>query len=166
MTRRTTMPTDTEDVAVRDALIVEYAALRVQAGISQREVARVLNVCYSTPYHFETRRPSNPLISSLVRYGEILNVKPVLTLHGLHAPVPAAVGPLLACGYVGAAALAQLIAARQHLGITRERMSLRAGLTPRAVGLLERDDHEPHLATLQGYARALGGRLSARWEAL
>lgn len=144
----------------------DYTALREASGISMKSVARALGVNKSAPGSWEQRRPANPLVSSLVRYGEAVGIRPVLTVDGVDAPPPATVPALLACGYVGAACLAWLVAARQHLGVGHRELAARAGLSPRAVYLMERDDHEPHLGTLQGYARVLGGRLTARWETL
>jgi transcriptional regulator with XRE-family HTH domain len=166
MSVRMTVPTDLEDATARDDLMAQYTHRRLELGVTFRQIAHCLGLADTSPAYFEQRRPANPLISSLVRYGHVLDVRPVLTLEGVEAPTPAAVGTLLALGYVGAAALTRLIGARQHLGISKEGLSKRAGLSLKAVGLLERDDHEPHLATLQHYARALGGRLTARWEEL
>lgn len=166
MTVRTTEATD-PDAPARAALMDEFRVRRRAAGIGQKPLARHLGVAESTPGHFEKRRPANPLISSLVRYGEAVGLRLVLTLEGVEAPDPPAAATFLAMGFVGAAAHARLVAARAHLGLTQEEVSRRAGGRSRkAFCLFEGDDHEPHLATLQQYARALGGRYSARWEVL
>lgn len=145
----------------------EFRARRRAAGIGQKTLARHLGMNPSSPGHFESRRPANPLISSLVRYGEAVGLQLVLTLHGLEAPEPPEAAAFEALGYVGAAAHARLVAARKHLGLTQEEVSRRAGVRSRkAFCLFEGGDHEPHLATLQQYARALGGRFDARWEEL
>lgn len=155
-----------EDAAARVELIDAYRRIRIDGGYSLRAVARALQVWKTTPADFERSTSVNPLVSTLARYGEVIGIKPVLTLEGVEARVPPAVEALKVCGYVGAAMLTQLIAAREFLGLSVLQVTDDAGMTKKALWLVERDDHEPQLGTLQRYARGLGGRLDARWEAL
>lgn len=165
MTSRTTTPQD-PDAPARDALMDDYRRRRLAAGITSREVSRCLGMHKTSAGQWEARRPANPLVSSLATYGEVIGLRPVFTLEGVEAAEPPAFATLLAMGYVGAAWLTKLIATRKQLGFAPRDLAARSTFSRRAVLLMELDDHEPHLETLQAYARGLGGRLDVRWEEL
>ncbi len=156
-----------DDIAARDALLDDFTRRRLAMRVSKRSLAKALEVDRNAVTSFEQRRPANPKVSTLVRYSEPLNLRLVLELRGVDVEPPPEATAMLACGYVGAAMLATLVAGRRRSGLTQPQLAAHAdGWSWSAVAGVEQEDAEPHLSTLQRYARALDGQLNARWEAL
>jgi transcriptional regulator with XRE-family HTH domain len=160
-------PSHPDDEAARNALIGEYRRIREERGVSKRGLAAVMGVDRRAVQSFEEHRPANPKVASLVKYGEPLALRPAMDVHGFVVAPAVEAATLRACGYLGAAVLAELVATRRAMGISQAGLARRCDAwTWSAVSCIEIADHEPLLATLQRYARALGGRLGVRWEEL
>lgn len=155
---------DPVDVQRRNDLVADWAHRRKEAGLSRADVARFLGQGRTAPGQFEDRRPADPHITLLIKYGSALGLKPVIVLRGVAYPRTPAPDALLAGGFVGAAAVAELNAARVHLGLTRAGVARSSRIAKVVLFRLEDDRHEPRLSTLQRYARALGGWIETRWE--
>lgn len=153
-----------EDVAAREALIDDFVLRRTAAGISQRSLSEALGVSQTSVWYLERRRPTNPRVATLVRYAGPCGLRLVLELSGLEdvEPPPAELA-FTAAGFVGAALLARLRALRERAGLSQTQLAERGGWQWYSFAVIEYSDREPYLATLQRYARALGGRLDARW---
>ena len=162
----TMAPSHPDDVVLRNRLADEMIANRHAAGLSQSQLAELVGVRDGSVYAVERNRPANPRVSTLVEYAHPARRRLVLELCDVVdlEPLPAEQA-LLAGGYVGAAMVAHLRRWREHAGISRKDIEAQHGWKWYSLAALEYGDREPYLSTLQRYARVLGGRLDARWEA-
>jgi predicted transcriptional regulator len=154
-----------DDRARLEALVDDLAARRQARGFSQRHLAAAVGVTHAALYYLECRRPANPLVATLQRYGDPLRVALQIHLDGLPLPDRSpAVAALAAGGYLGSATTAYLRQVREHLGLRRTDVQAAHGWKWSSLAALENCDREPLLSTIQRYARCLGGQALPVWE--
>lgn len=159
------------DVTVRQALQRELVAARYAAALTQRALAERLAVCQSRVHYIETG--TNWDLATLQSYVRGCGRRLSIEVQGLpdvsgdgdaYAAVLAAMRPADPRAVDEHARLVthnDLIRARRATGLTIADVSRRMGRSDTAVGAWERDGSNPQLDSLQRYARALGGALTA-----
>jgi transcriptional regulator with XRE-family HTH domain len=156
-------PDDREAV---EALIDEFTARRVARGVTYRGLADAAGVTKASIWYLECRRPANPIVRTLQTYGGAIELDLHIDLLDMPAVEPsAAVRAFRAGGYLGTATITFLRQIREHRGITRIDIERDHGWRWSSLAGVENTDQEPHVSTIQRFARVLGGRAVPRWEA-
>jgi transcriptional regulator with XRE-family HTH domain len=154
------------DMTTRNRLIDELASRRTTLGMSQRELAETLRVTRNSVMTLEKQRPANPRVDTLLTYAQPLHLALRIGVDGLPDVACPMADLLYAGGFLGQSVTARLRAIREHIGVSRKRLEAEHAWNRSALAAFENTMSPPMLAQLQRYARALGGRLDARWEAL
>jgi transcriptional regulator with XRE-family HTH domain len=156
-----------DDMAVRDRLAAQLRALRTGAGISQRDAAARLGICQSRLFYIEQRRAWQ--VRLVQRWARIYDHRLALSVSDLTVPDD---GDELAAVYAAQRPATLDTVDRLHLRqvvndlarIRRQRMSAETmgrllGRSDSAVQWREDNPDGALLASVQQYARALGGHL-------
>jgi transcriptional regulator with XRE-family HTH domain len=157
-----------DDLAARTALAAAIRQHRIDLGLSQRVYARRLGVTQSAVPYFEGR--TNHLVGTAQRYARAADHLLTLKVHGLPPVVDGTVmsyhqlahgssDPTMADAYHRAAVLETLRVVRIDSGRPARTIARAMECGETAVLQFEAGWEDVRMATLQRYARALGGRL-------
>lgn len=164
------MPTTAHDLSrvdmfARNRLVDELSSRRTALGFSQRGLADAVGVTRNSVMTLERRRPANPRVETLAMYGRPLRFQLCLELEDLPEVACPYADLLAAGGFLGESLVARLRAIRTHMGVSRQQIEAEHGWRMQALAAFENGTGTPMFAQLQRFARVLGGRLNARWEA-
>jgi hypothetical protein len=159
-----------DDLAARIALIDALSGLRRRSGWSLRRYATAIGATFSAVSQSEVDPNPNPSILTVERRGHILGRRLVVTLIDLPLidgdPLVAILAdrrpadPDARAETTAALLLTRLNLARADLGTTVEELAKDLGITASAIKHQHASGATIRLATVQRYARALGGRLA------
>lgn len=160
------VPSHPDDELLRVVLLEEFRERREAAGIRLTAVGAAVGADPHAVWSLEMHRPANPKIATLVRYSQPCGFTLALDLVGVDEPATPEEATLQELGFVGTAMVSKLRRIRESRGISRREVQEKHGWAYDTFARIEYGNREPHLSTLQRYARVLGTRLDARWEAL
>jgi len=178
---RTVVDLDDRDLAVRDALRLELTALRLAAGLSQRQVAIAMGSEASLVRGLERAGVLQSRTGTVLRWARALGKRVIIEPVGFPPPAKqrwpsrsAGVEGLLATiaqtewadrdEWVAAGIAADLAGIRVACGITQTELADVLGISEQAVSILETAGTDTMLVVLQRYARGLA-RCSRRPDA-
>lgn len=148
----------------RNSIAATLRRIRLDLGMEQSNVAEELCVTPNAVSCVERGKTADPIVETLQRYARALDHRVVFRLEVGTAVTKIGSHPEATDAQVRCEVVHALAAARRAAGMTQAAVAASMGVHFSAVSIFEASNrgHAPKLGSLQRYARALGGRLTAQ----